>query len=290
MKHAFLILSHCDFYILEKTVQVLDEENVGIFIHVDKKAKNFDETSVKNKVKKAFLCFVERKKIHWGGYSIVDAELRLFASAFQKGYDYYHLMSGQDMLIKSLDYVDYFMEKHEGKEFLDCDTEKQVASYMDKRALEERFRYYHFFRDTDVFGKEYLERFFVKIQKRIKVDRLKNTFYYGKGSQWASLSHKAVGKLLENREWIRKHFRLTSCADEIYKQTVLLNEGFLPFFYENQRLIMWEPQTSHPKTFCKNDWEMLLESKCLFARKFSTVKDKEIVDKLFERVKPAKSI
>lgn len=287
MKHAFLILAHCDFYILEKTVQILDKENVGIYIHVDKKAKEFDEQSIQNKVKRATIHFIERKKIYWGGYSIIDAELRLFDSAFEKGYDYYHLMSGQDMLIKSLDYVDSFMEQHKECEFLDCDTEEQISSYMDKKILEERFQYYCLFRDTNVWNKELLIKLVIKVQKFLKIDRFKNAFSYGYGANWASLSHKAVAKLLENKRWVQQHFKHTSCADEIYKQTVLLNEGFAPYFCGNQRLIVWEPQTSHPKIFKKEDWETLSKSECLIARKFSTKTDKEIIDKLYEKVKPA---
>ena len=215
-----------------------------------------------------------------GGYSIVDSELRLFASAFHDGYDYYHLISGQDMLIKPIEYLDQFIELHNGSEFLSCDTEEQIATYMNKNILEERFQYYQFFRDTSFRYKELLNNLCIKLQKILKINRFKNAFPYGYGSEWASLSHRAVETILENRKWILQHFKYTSCADEIYKQTVLLNKGFAPYFYGNQRLIMWEPQTSHPKIFKKEDLKTLLESDCLIARKFSE-DDKEIVEILY---------
>ena len=67
MRHAFLIMAHCNFYILEKMVQILDNENVGIYIHVDKKAKNFNAHTIQDKVKKASLYFIERRNLQWGG-------------------------------------------------------------------------------------------------------------------------------------------------------------------------------------------------------------------------------
>ena len=41
-KHAYLIIAHVDFSILEKTIKLLDDENNDFYIHIDKKVKNFD--------------------------------------------------------------------------------------------------------------------------------------------------------------------------------------------------------------------------------------------------------
>ena len=42
MRHAWLILTHGNFEILEKQLRFLDSENADIFIHLDAKVKNFD--------------------------------------------------------------------------------------------------------------------------------------------------------------------------------------------------------------------------------------------------------
>ena len=42
MKHAYLIIAHNNFYILEKLIMMLDYPHNDIFIHIDKKCKNFD--------------------------------------------------------------------------------------------------------------------------------------------------------------------------------------------------------------------------------------------------------
>ena len=41
-KHAYLIMSHNDFYILEKLLRLLDDRRNDIYVHIDKKVKNFD--------------------------------------------------------------------------------------------------------------------------------------------------------------------------------------------------------------------------------------------------------
>ena len=41
-KHAYLIIAHNNFYILEKLLRLLDDERNDIYIHIDKKVNNFD--------------------------------------------------------------------------------------------------------------------------------------------------------------------------------------------------------------------------------------------------------
>lgn len=47
-KHAYLIMSHNDFYILEKLLRLLDDRRNDIYVHIDKKVK----TSILNILKK----------------------------------------------------------------------------------------------------------------------------------------------------------------------------------------------------------------------------------------------
>ena len=41
MKHAYLIMAHHEFEVLGKLVQALDDERNDIYIHFDKKVKNY---------------------------------------------------------------------------------------------------------------------------------------------------------------------------------------------------------------------------------------------------------
>ena len=41
MKHAYLILAHHEYPILDRLIQAIDDARNTIFIHFDKKLKNF---------------------------------------------------------------------------------------------------------------------------------------------------------------------------------------------------------------------------------------------------------
>lgn len=41
-KHAYLIMAHNNFYILEKLLRLLDDSRNDIYVHIDKKVSEFD--------------------------------------------------------------------------------------------------------------------------------------------------------------------------------------------------------------------------------------------------------
>ena len=55
------------------------------------------------------------------------------------------------------------------------------------------------------------------------------------------------------------------------------------FVHYDLRLIDWSrsPNGNNPHTFTSDDWDMLIGSEKLFARKFSVDIDKDIVDRLY---------
>lgn len=286
---AYLILAHGDFSILEKTLKILDDEQNHFYIHIDKKVKNFDPSIFENAVTRSKVFFVKRYNIQWGSYTMVKAEMCLFKEAFHNGdYELFHLISGVDFPIKSKEEIFTFFAKNTGKEFIDL-LGKNELEKLDDRTY--RFSYYHFFNNIGVNkrGIGRMNKICLKIQKTLGVDRYKGSFPYSFGSQWASLTKKAVGILLENEKFIKKHFGNSHCPDELYKQTVLMDKGL--DFYEvdgkksNARLIVWESgdRAPHPHTFTMEDETELLSSKNLFARKFSTKTDEQIIDFLVQR-------
>ena len=52
-KHAYLIIAHNNFYILKKLIALIDDERNDIYIHVDKKTKNFKKDDFINICKKS---------------------------------------------------------------------------------------------------------------------------------------------------------------------------------------------------------------------------------------------
>lgn len=90
------------------------------------------------------------------------------------------------------------------------------------------------------------------------------------GSNWVDLRRNAVKRLLENRDHIIASTKYTTIGDEIYMQTFLQNYG-LNFVNDNLRYIDWSDKMPSPKSLDEEDFERVMSSGKLFARKFDKV-------------------
>jgi hypothetical protein len=123
----------------------------------------------------------------------------------------------------------------------------------------------------------------LQMQLKWKVDRLKNTgLTLHKGSNWASLDQAGVECLVENRRLINKITRFSVCADEVYKQTVLVSRG-LKVNRGDLRLTIWEEE-DHPEILTMKHWSEIQESERLFARKFDPNVDKDVINSVIRKV------
>lgn len=292
MKHAYLIIAHNDFYILEKLLLLLDDKNNDIYIHIDKKVKDFDFNYYKNLIKKSNIYFIERIDVRWASFSQIECELLLLKEATKNKYDYYHLLSGVDLPLTSQKKIHEFFQNNNGKEFVHFSYINEIP----ERILS-RVKYYHLFvrkiRNSKIYSKIWWR--LLKLEEKMKINRvkkIKKEFRYG--SNWFSITHNLANYVLENEDFIKKTFKYTSCCDEIFLQTIVYNSKYFDNLYlkqdnsykANQRYIDWT--RGEPYTFKINDYDELIKSDMLFARKFSTKVDKEIVDKIYDYVRGVK--
>ena len=105
MKHAYMIIAHKNDVTFSTLLRMLDHPDNDIFIHFDAKVKDFgteEMQKIRNSLSHAGICFTRRTSVIWGGYSQIRSELILLEAAVGHGhYDYYHLISGQDLPIQS---------------------------------------------------------------------------------------------------------------------------------------------------------------------------------------------
>ncbi|WP_349087531.1 hypothetical protein [Anaerobutyricum soehngenii] len=108
------------------------------------------------------------------------------------------------------------------------------------------------------------------------------------------MTDELVSYVLKNKKKIKKVFNYTMC-DEMFLQTIVYNSSFKDKLYDkdyddsclgNQRYIDWKRGT--PYTFRNEDFEELINSNCLFARKFNEKIDCKIIDRLLEYVNKEK--
>lgn len=267
---------------LQKLVTLLDDARNDIFIHIDKKAGAIPElsTSLSN-----LYCFSEIKT-YWGDVSQIETELFLFEEAYKKGgYDYYHLLSGVDLPIKSNDFIDRVFTDNRGKEFIDIYDADPVEI---DRKVNIWHLFPHRFRGNgtiiDLFARG-IRAIIVQVQLKLKIKRGKEEQLH-KGAQWVSVTDSFVKYILLHKRDLTRRYSHTFCADEIILQTLCMNSPFRDNLYDfgahngngALRYIDWQGGTA-VKILDDSDLDSLIKSPCLFARKFSS-SNMEIVEQL----------
>lgn len=289
-KHAYLILAHKNFGQLRKLIQLLDDERNDIFVHVDAKAKNFNPEEFKDTVKKSTLTFLPRRiAVNWGGVSIMRTELALLKAATQAGsYQYYHLLSGMDLPIKSQDEIHNFFDANQGKEF--------VSLWQFKKSTVTRFKYFTIFPEGEArFRTRIINHIFKGLQMAVGF-RINKKVDFRFGSQWFSITDAFARYVVDSEQWLEHVFRHTSTCDEIFLQTLLCSSPFKQNIFDptplqnqananqsNMRFIDWSRGQSvrHPWTFRLDDFPLLMSVPHLWARKFDETVDGQIIDQIY---------
>ena len=284
-KHAYMIMCHDNFELLQKLLILLDDEQNDIYLHIDKKAKIFDRRKLFSSVKKSTLTLVKRVKVNWGGYSQIKVELLLLKEATKVEHSYYHLLSGVDLPLKTQSEIHRFFEENVGKEFVSVDNLTKNEDFFN------RIGRYYFFQDFIGRNKGYrsalletMESISLSIQGFFHVKRkaYENTEIF-KGTNWFSITHEVAVYTLSKEKEIRKCFGYGLCADELFLQTVVMNSRFCNHLVNDSlRYIDWE--RGKPYTFSDEDYQLLISSNKLFARKFDYEKSPGIVDQIFNKL------
>lgn len=289
MKFAYLIIAHNEPVIFDRLVHLLDDERNDIYVHVDSRSDEGLFTGVS--LSKANIYFMpQRRQVYWGGESQVKLELDLMEFAKSHGkYDYYHLLSGVDLPLKPQTYIHSFFEKNRGKEFVgvtfsaynEWDKERKTKYYY----VGEKFRRSNDIKDK-IFSK--FSSLFVRLQTILHITRRYDVKLY-KGPNWFSITNSFLSYVLQNKYSILKRFNHTLCPDEIFLQTELMNSDFKGSIYDINdqfhscvRLIDWH--RGNPYVWQSKDFEELMNSDRLFARKFSS-EDMEIVEKIYKSLR-----
>jgi len=284
MRHAFLIMAHENTETFQTLLKQLDHEKIDIFIHMDKKNKYYDAKLITEMAKYARIFHTQRLDVAWGGFSQIVAELSLLKLATSKGqYDYYHLLSGQDLLIASINDIFAFFKEHEGTEFVNFESE--CFKHRD------RVNYYSI---QDYIGRnkylkplKLLNKYSISIQEKLNINRNADITFQ-KGDNWFSITDNLARYVIDKEEWIFSTFKNTELSDEIFLQTIVHNSPFKNKLYLKKydndhhnilRAIDWNRGT--PYTYQSQDFRELRKSPNLFARKFNENIDGKIIKDIY---------
>lgn len=278
MKHAFLIVAHNEFEVLQHLVDALDDSQNDIYIHFDKKVNIIPKIIVKHS--NLFLCN-ERIDVHWGDISMLKAEYALWKSAYSRGgYSYYHIISGVHFPLKS---------PKELHNFFDALGDKNVLEEMStsEGEVDSKIKKFNFFICTFVspnrflrYFSQYAWRVFIRIQKIFRISRHR-PYQYKKASVWVSLTEAGVSHMLSAEQRILKEYKYTFCGDEYFVASELWNSSLRDKILFYDKMLKCDFVRANCRVYTISDLKVILSSDCLFARKFSSV-DLSVIEKIKE--------
>lgn len=275
MRVAHLIITYTSPFQTERMIQRMQHPEFDFYIHVDAK---FPLESHDNLKKYSNIYFIQnRVDVQWAAYSTIQAEFNGLQEILDSArtYDFISLMSGQDYPIKTTEQMQSFFDERKGKLLL-----KYRAFSGEWEEGMKRVNKYHLtdFRFKGQFLLEKLINFFVK-----RTDQPKGMKFYGSSMFWAISPEAAefVLKTVDRDLKMRRFFKYSWAPDEFLFQTILLNSPFASkVINENCHYYKHPPQTPSPKTFDSSDFDDIITSDRLYARKFDMEKAPELLDRI----------
>ncbi len=300
-KHAFLIIAYHQWDLLCDTIKILDNKYIDFYIHIDRKISNVPFDKIKSTALYSQVYFVKRIDIHRGTFSIGQVELELVSSAINnEQYDYLHLISGQDLPVKSCEYILSFFDNNKGANYIDLIPPSKM-----RKNWYERISLYNVFveQSFDQSGVKALiaktiKRGITMIQRTLRINRFhkyeKEGFEMCFGSAWFSITSDFARYLLSQKEIIERIYgKYTSIAEESFVQTILWSSPYRDTIYngidndnncrKNLRYIVWTGNTS-PETMNVEYVERALKSNAIFARKFDLNTNIDAIDTVMRKV------
>lgn len=281
MKFAYLIMAHNNQEQLKILVKLLDSDENDIFLHIDKKNKDINVADIYKNVKKARLHIFRKYKVYHAGISQTKCQMYLLEEASKTYHDYYHLISNADLPLKNNKDIADFFEKNQGKQFIHFEDK----GFCNK----ETCKYYHFFYSwSSATNNRMLRNILEKaecvsltIQKQLGICR---KFYCG--ANWYSITHELAQDFCAHNKEILKRVRWTISSDELVLQTFVRCISQKQYFlyaetktcddYTSlERAIDWN--RGNPYVWRSSDYDELMSSTYLFARKFDSNIDKDII-------------
>lgn len=278
MRQAILITAYRDIPMLEKLVDYFDND-FELFIHVDKRCRE----SLASLENKKHLHLYRTYDVEWGDYRHLMAIVMLMREAYwHTDLEYFHLVTGSDYPTMPLSQFKAFCEEHCNDNYLEH-FPLPHPEWGSEGGMN-RIQYWWLRPNSTRTSGAWLTRKFVNLQRRLGIKRRFTHFngnLYGGGTYW-SMSRKAIGIALD---YMDKHldylhrFRHTSIAEEICLPTIWCNSS-LPLTNDYKRYIDWGADGANPQVLSGKDYDKIVASGALFARKMQSGSSDKLIEML----------
>ncbi len=266
MTHAWLIIAHNEFGILQRLVSALDAPECDFFLHLDRKVTTLPEI----RVSKGRLHVLEdRVDVRWGSVSQIHCELALLKAARKEGaFDFYHIISGTTLPLKPWEELKAYFESNEGCSIL-TPVHKDLP-YQETLKMHRKNRFLRNYAAKGLKGRisQYLWRGSIALQRLLKIEINRDKDFY-KASNWLSLDRRAVDYLLSQEKEILRTYRHSFCGDEYFIPTELMASPLRDSIRNCDHYLKCDIPRSTSGIFTLSDLPELEGTGFLFARKFT---------------------
>jgi len=280
MKIAYIIMAYKDPEQIDRLVKSMSHDVFDFYIHVDDKFDIKPFLYLKNNKNVYF--FKKHHVVYWAAWNFTKTLILCIREVLESGihYDFVANMSGQDYPIKSNDFITNYHQNNIGKSFFSLENyDSDWWTHAHRRVREYHLTNYSF-----------PGRY--KVQNAMNLLLPKRTFpvykqlYGGPRATWWTMSADAarfVADTVLNNQRLQRFCNFTWCADEFLIPTVLMNSHFKDTVVNNSgRYIDWSQGGANPKILTSKDFEQIMASEMLYARKFDMKVDTKVLELIDE--------
>jgi hypothetical protein len=285
---TYIILAHRLPVQLARLVSTLYQSDDLFLIHIDAKVRPDPFVTAIHEAcgPMSNIEFVEPVRCDWAGFGHVKATLRGIDRALSRESNTTHvlLLTGQDYPIKSLDGLRSHFAENAGKSYLSWSMGDDPSLPPDRRGNRiwfwdgnlDRLELRHY-----LFGRRWVHlpnRFLPFLPRRAMPLGMRPF----QGLAYWSLSIEAarfVQQRVAHHPDLMKFFGRAFGSDEFFFQMILLNSPLKnTLVNEDLHFMNWEGY--HPLIIRTSEFDALARSSKLFARKFDSIVDREVLDRI----------
>lgn len=291
LNHAFLIGLYQNPEYASSLIESLRGRRSNIYIHINPLCLSTFKGFMDHYSKAEDIHIIHTQPIHWGGYSLMHSILDLLELAIQDDSNgFFHMLTGQDILIKPLSELYSFFDENNENNYLAYGNDQMQRPHKSYLLGLNRSQYYHLFDRLNYRGNmlhRQIEKYFVKAQQLFHMKRKWPFPNYYQGSGWFSFNRAAVDEILK---FMQKNHRIaenTFAPDEVIFQSVLLNSNTnFNVVNDNLRFIIWDNQgeVGSPAILTERHFEDIIASHCFFARKIHPEKSKFFIEMIHDHI------
>ena len=233
-KHALLIQAHQDISYFIKLAKI--QPNVNFYVHMDAKSDYFPDAETAQ-LANVFL-LKDRITVRWGGFSQIEATLKLFETAFaNKDNAYFHLVSGEDVVLQPFEVIEkQWQQRFDFQVMMTCEMAPQYA--------------YRFIMDSphadSNWQRQLTGKIITKLQQGVaKVKPYHSPIYFG--SQWFSVMRADWEKIVTFTDEYSDFFRHKLVPDEHFFQTLIAEKltNQIRLSNDNRRQIIFDKNVNN---------------------------------------------